>query len=126
MFISDTVPDGLQVIVEFLNERMTPTEVLAVEVRQFLAGSDQILQARLLGQTGRAREVKVRSGSRRSPVIGVLMQAGELVGGQDLWLLPRGVTAGRRPPPGGPRVGGKRTTLPGAGRVWGPPPGRNQ
>ena len=88
IFISDTIPDGLQVIVEFLNERMTPTEVLAIEVRQFLAGGDQILQARLLGQTARAREVKVRSGSRRPPVIGVLIQAGELVDGQDLWLLP--------------------------------------
>jgi hypothetical protein len=33
IFISDTVPDGLQVVVEFLNERMTPTEVLAVEVQ---------------------------------------------------------------------------------------------
>lgn len=42
IFISDTIPDGLQVIVEFLNEWMTPTEVLAIEVRQFLAGGDQI------------------------------------------------------------------------------------
>jgi hypothetical protein len=104
IFISDTIPDGLQVIVEFLNERMTPTEVLAIEVRQFLAGADQILQARLLGQTARAREVKVRSGSRRPPVIGVLIEAGELVDGQDLWLLASVIPAAHRPAPEDPRL----------------------
>jgi hypothetical protein len=35
VFISDAIPAGLQVIVEFLSERMTPTEVLAAKVRQF-------------------------------------------------------------------------------------------
>jgi len=38
IFLSDTIPPGLRVIVESLNERMTLTEGLAVEVRQFIAG----------------------------------------------------------------------------------------
>jgi hypothetical protein len=33
VFVADDIPSSLQRIVEFLNERMTPTEVLAVEVR---------------------------------------------------------------------------------------------
>jgi len=124
IFISDTIPDGLQVIVEFLNERMTPTEVLAIEVRQFLAGDDQILQARLLGQTARAREVKVRSGSRRPPVIGVLIQAGELVDGQDLWLLPSVIPAAYRPAPDDPRLRVRLITPEGTPRFAYQPPGQ--
>jgi hypothetical protein len=76
---------------------MTPTEVLAVEVRQFIAGGDQILQARLVGQTVRAREVKERSGSRRPPVLGVLIAADALNDGQDLWFSPGFVAAAHRP-----------------------------
>ena len=124
IFISDTIPDGLQVIVEFLNERMTPTEVLAIEVRQFLAGGDQILQARLLGQTARAREVKVRSGSRRPPVIGVLIQAGELVDGQDLWLLPSVIPAAYRPAPDDPRLRVRLMIAEGTPRLAYQPPGQ--
>ncbi len=124
IFISDTIPDGLQVIVEFLNERMTPTEVLAIEVRQFLAGGDQILQARLLGQTARAREVKVRSGSRRPPVIGVLIQAGELVDGQDLWLLPSVIPAAYRPAPDDPRLRVRLMVAEGTPRLTYQPPGQ--
>ena len=126
IFISDTIPDGLQVIVEFLNERMTPTEVLAIEVRQFLAGGDQILQARLLGQTARAREVKVRSGSRRPPVIGVLIQAGELVDGQDLWLLPSVIPAAYRPAPDDPRLRVRLMIAEGTPRLAYQPPGQTE
>jgi hypothetical protein len=126
IFISDSIPDGLQVIVEFLNERMTPTEVLAIEVRQFSAGEDQILQARLLGQTARAREVKVRSGSRRPPVIGVLMEAGELVDGRDLWLLPSAIPAAHRPAPDDPRLRVRLVVADGSPRFAYQPPGQEQ
>lgn len=34
MFVADVIPPELQRIIEFLNERMDPTEVLGVEVRQ--------------------------------------------------------------------------------------------
>src|SRR5690606_39173135 len=35
LFVADRIPDELRGMVEFLNERMDPTEVLAVEVKQF-------------------------------------------------------------------------------------------
>ncbi|MEV4455811.1 hypothetical protein [Microbispora sp. NPDC049633] len=37
VFVADVVPDELRRIVEFLNEQMNPAEVLAVEVKQYLA-----------------------------------------------------------------------------------------
>jgi hypothetical protein len=125
IFISDTIPDGLRVIVEFLNERMSPTEVLAIEVRQFLAGADQILQARLLGQTVRAREVKVRSGSRRPAVIGVLIEAGVLVDGQDLWLVPSAIPAAHRPNPDDLRLRVVLSIIDGNARFAYQPPGED-
>lgn len=126
IFVSDTIPDGLRVIVEFLNERMSPTEVLAVEVRQFLAGGDQILQARLLGQTARARETKVRSGSRRPPVISVLTEAGELEDGQDVWFLPTAIPAGHRPAADDPRLRVRLMIADGTPRFAYQPPGKDE
>ena len=35
VFVADVVPAELQRVVEFLNERMSPTEVIAVEIRQY-------------------------------------------------------------------------------------------
>jgi hypothetical protein len=108
VFISDAIPDGLKVIVEFLNERMTPTEVLAVEVRQYLADRDhQILQTRwdkLRARVG----LRCAGGSRRQPVIGVLMEGGELTEGQELWLRPSVIPVAHRPSPDDPRL---RVTL---------------
>ncbi|MEV7806019.1 hypothetical protein AB0O28_24030 [Microbispora sp. NPDC088329] len=37
VFVADVIPDELRRIVEFLNEQMNPAEVLAVEVKQYLA-----------------------------------------------------------------------------------------
>ncbi|MFF3672230.1 hypothetical protein [Microtetraspora malaysiensis] len=37
VFVADVIPDDLRCIVEFLNEQMNPGEVLAVEVKQYLA-----------------------------------------------------------------------------------------
>ncbi|WP_156080948.1 hypothetical protein [Microbispora rosea] len=37
VFVADAVPDDLRRIVEFLNEQMNPAEVLAVEVKQYVA-----------------------------------------------------------------------------------------
>jgi hypothetical protein len=34
IFVTDEIPDQLRTIVEFLNEQMTQTEVLAIEVYQ--------------------------------------------------------------------------------------------
>lgn len=85
VFVADEIPSSLQRIVEFLNERMTPTEVLAVEIRQFVsADSKQLLRAGLVGQTEKARDIKGQS--RQRPVLDVLIEKGVLSDGQDLWL----------------------------------------
>ncbi|MHB1594481.1 MAG: hypothetical protein ACYCO9_03555 [Streptosporangiaceae bacterium] len=63
IFVADEIPDSLRRLVEFLNEQMPRVEVLAVEIRQYLA-DDADLRAvvpRLVGQTSRAEAVKERS-----------------------------------------------------------------
>ncbi len=63
VFVADRLPDELVRIIEFLNEQMSPAEVLGVEVRQFTDGATQILVPRLVGATAAAKAVKER-GSR--------------------------------------------------------------
>lgn len=97
IFVADEIPASLQRIVEFLNERMVPTEVLAAEVRQYVAGGDkQLLHASLVGQTEKARGVKGQT--RQPPAMNALIDNGDLVDGQELWLLRsvlrRGIAAG--------------------------------
>jgi hypothetical protein len=58
VFVADVIPTELQRVVEFLNERMTPTEVLAIEIRQYTGGGEQMLVPRILGQTAEARQKK--------------------------------------------------------------------
>jgi hypothetical protein len=60
VFVADAIPPELRRIVEFLNEQMTQTEVLAIEVKQYrdVSGAHQTLVPRVLGQTEVAREVK--------------------------------------------------------------------
>ena len=63
VFVADTIPRELRRIVEFLNEQMGETEVLAVEVKQYVddAGTQAIVP-RVLGQTQAAQQAK---GGRR-------------------------------------------------------------
>lgn len=85
VFIADEIPSSLQRIVEFLNERMTPTEVLAAEVRQFRStDGKELLQTALVGQTEKARDIKGQT--RQPPVLDVLIAEGVLAEGHDLWL----------------------------------------
>ncbi len=85
IFVADEIPSSLQRIVEFLNERMTPTEVLAAEIRQFVSeDGKQILHAGLVGQTEKARDIKGQT--RQPPVLEVLIAEGVISEGQDLWL----------------------------------------
>jgi hypothetical protein len=94
IFLADDIPSSLQRIVEFLNERMTPTEVLAVEVRQYLSGGgQQLLQAGLVGQTEKARDIKGQS--RQPAAINVLADHGTLTDGTVLWLRRRKLQKGR-------------------------------
>ena len=67
VFVADAIPPELQRIVEFLNEQMTQTEVLAIEVKQYrdTTGAHRTLVPRLVGQTEVARQVKGISGAPR-------------------------------------------------------------
>lgn len=60
IFVADAIPTELKQIVEFLNEQMNPTEVLALEVRQYVeqGGSRVTLVPRILGETESARRGK--------------------------------------------------------------------
>jgi len=65
VFVADVISRELRRIIEFLNEQMTQTEVLGVEIRQYVddSGEHQTLVPRLIGQTETARDTKAsRSG----------------------------------------------------------------
>ncbi len=60
IFVADEIPSELRRIVEFLNEQMDRTEVLALEVRQYVehGGTRKTLVPRLIGATEAARQAK--------------------------------------------------------------------
>jgi hypothetical protein len=61
VFVADEIPPELRRVIEFLNERMTPTEVIGIEVRQYVGGGDlKTLVPRVVGQTEEARLQKVK------------------------------------------------------------------
>jgi hypothetical protein len=62
VFVADEIPPELQRVVEFLNTQMSPAEVLAVEIRQFVGEGLKTLVPRVLGQTQEAQQKK-RPGS---------------------------------------------------------------
>jgi len=95
MFACDEVPPSLQRIVEYLNERMDPTEVLALEVQCMSAEGQRIYSSTLIGATERAQAVKGKS--RKPPVLQALAEKDALVNDQDLWLLRDSLPAQHRP-----------------------------
>jgi hypothetical protein len=60
VFVADRIPPELKAIVEYLNEQMTDTQVLAVEVRQYQSpdGLHRTIVPTLLGDTEAAKVVK--------------------------------------------------------------------
>lgn len=60
VFVADEIPAELQRIVEFLNEQMSSTEVLALEVKQYSEadGERQTFVSRIIGRTAAARQRK--------------------------------------------------------------------
>jgi hypothetical protein len=60
VFVADEIPPELRRVIEFLNERMSPTEVIGIEVRQYV-GDDELktLVPLVVGQTEQARIQKV-------------------------------------------------------------------
>jgi hypothetical protein len=62
VFLADEIPPELRRVIEFLNERMTPTEVIGIEVRQYVGEENlKTLVPRVVGQTEEARIQKVRT-----------------------------------------------------------------
>ncbi len=57
LFIADKIPKELQRIIEFLNEQMSPAEVLGVEIKQFANNEVKTLVPRVIGKTQNA-EIK--------------------------------------------------------------------
>jgi hypothetical protein len=67
IFVADRIPAELQSIVEFLNEQMDQTEVLAIEIKQFVSEQGlRCLAPRVIGQTAKAKEAK---GTRTRTVV---------------------------------------------------------
>lgn len=67
LFVSDEIPPELRRVIEFLNERMSPTEVLGIEIKQYVGdGNLKTLVPRLVGQTEQARIQKVGGGQTPS------------------------------------------------------------
>ena len=66
IFVADAIPAPLRRIVEFLNEQMSPTEVLALEIRQYVedAGRQNTLVTRVYGWTAAAQRRKGRGPAR--------------------------------------------------------------
>ena len=61
VFVADVIPRELRRIVEFLNEQMTPADVFALEVKQYVGEGLQTLVPRLIGASERKQ---VSSGTR--------------------------------------------------------------
>jgi len=55
IFLADRIPPELQRIIEFLNEKMSPTEVLGVEIRYYSGEGFSTHIPRVIGQTGEAQ-----------------------------------------------------------------------
>ena len=58
IFVADRIPAELARIIEFLNEQMSPAEVLGVELRQYTGGGHLAYVPRVIGQTTRAQDAK--------------------------------------------------------------------
>jgi hypothetical protein len=71
VFVSDLIPAELRRVIEFLNERMSPTEVVGVEIKQYVGqGNLKTLVPRVVGQTEQARAQKIGGGQSPSTEVG--------------------------------------------------------
>jgi hypothetical protein len=62
VFVADEIPPELKRIVEFLNGQMSPAEVLAVEIKQYVGKELKTLVPRVIGRTAEAEQ---KTGQRR-------------------------------------------------------------
>ena len=63
IFVSDEIPSSLRRIIEFLNNQMAQTEVLAIEVKQYTdaEGAHTTVVPRLIGETEASKQTKSRT-----------------------------------------------------------------
>ena len=64
LIIADTIPKELQRIIEFLNEQMSPAEILGVEIKQFIGQDLKTLVPRVIGMTSNAKTIKGKQNGR--------------------------------------------------------------
>lgn len=59
LFVADTIPKTLLRVIEFLNNQMVNTEILGLEIKQYLSDDNrQIFVSKVVGQTVQANDVK--------------------------------------------------------------------
>ena len=63
VFVADVIPATLRRIIEFLNEQMDRTEVIGVEVKQYVGEGRTTLVPRVLGRTTAAMRIKPETGT---------------------------------------------------------------
>ncbi|MCL2603060.1 MAG: hypothetical protein FWD90_01110 [Defluviitaleaceae bacterium] len=82
MFVADTIPSPLQRIIEFLNTQMVDSEVLGLEIKQFLSANGMTtLVPHLIGRTAAAVQTK-RGESRKWDEQSFLEQAVQVSGNE--------------------------------------------
>ena len=67
LFISDRIPSELRRVVEFLNQQMSGTEVIAIEVKQYTGSGQTALVPRVLGLSESAQKRKEQKLRRLTP-----------------------------------------------------------
>ncbi len=85
LFVADVIPLELRRIVEFLNDQMEQTEVLAVELRQFESGGLKVLVPAVYGQTQETAQ-KRSGGGLRWDYVSLFDKLAEIVGENELKL----------------------------------------
>ena len=58
LLIADVIPKEMQRIIEFLNEQMSPCEILGIEIKQFIGQNLKTLVPRVIGATANAQSQK--------------------------------------------------------------------
>lgn len=66
LFVADSIPNDLARVVEFLNEQMPRTEVLAVEIKQFAGEKGSALVPRVIGRTASTPDRSSRKRVRKT------------------------------------------------------------
>ncbi len=86
LFVADIIPPELQRIIEFLNERMDPTEVLGVEIRRYVGGDMESFIPSVIGRTAEAQATKSAGPSHQWDEESFFVDLAERQGEADVWV----------------------------------------